>query len=124
MRRVLWTLILLLILFLLGLPQVWATPPQLTVNYDLASQVLKIEISHVSNNVREHYVRRLVIYKNDREVKSTTFPRQPMPTGLTEEISLPAQEGDQIKVEAFCKEGGTGQASIVVAQPAEEKNVK
>ena len=100
-----------------------ATPPDVALNYDPGTQILKIEVSHVTNNVREHYIRRLVVYKYNQEVDSMIFPRQETPTGFTRDVPLAAQPGDLIYVEAFCKEGGTKKAEIFIAEPqdAQEK---
>ena len=115
---------LILIFSLAWLNPALATPANISLNYDSDSQTLKIDVAHVSNNVREHYIRRLVIYKNGLEIKSMTFPRQPTPTGFTQDISLATQPGDLIKVEAFCREGGTAEAHIVIAQPEEGSQTK
>jgi len=110
----------ILIVFI-WLSKAGATPPDVTLNYDPGTQILKIDVVHVSNNVREHYIRRLVVYKNNEETESMTFPRQETPTGFTKSISMAVQPGDSIRVEAFCKEGGTKAAEVVVPQPEENQ---
>ena len=104
-------------IFLLA-PPVFSHPPtNLTLTYDPATQILHIEMTHVTGNIREHHIRRLVISKNDEPPVSITVVRQTTPNNEVDEIPFSAKPKDTIRVEAFCKEGGSETATLVIPEP-------
>jgi hypothetical protein len=100
--------ILLLVSCLLVIaPHVWATPPSaLDLVYDAKKGVLVVNLNHTSNNIRKHYIRKLVVQKNSETPKEYFYTRQPAPALFNYEIPLKAKPQDVIKVTAYCIQGG------------------
>ena len=100
-----------------------ATPPSdMSLTYDIEKSVLRVFAKHPSQRLERHYLRRLVIYKNDAAAKTVTFARQKLAAGLEEDIEFKAEPGDTINVEAFCSQGGSGKAQIEIPRPSPYHN--
>lgn len=86
----------------------FAHPPKIELVYDQELQTLKITITHITNNPREHYIRALMVYKDDEEdpIQDIRSVMQKHPTQYTEEIPLELQSGDKITVKGICSEKG------------------
>ncbi len=106
--------------------QAGATPPSgIKLTYDVEKQVLHISAAHPSENMGKHYLRRIVIYKNDQEADALNLSRQKIPAGLEEDVSLAAQGGDKLSVEIFCYKGGSGKGEMTIPkEETEEKEAK
>ena len=116
MRRIFFLTVTVLFLFSAS---VFSHPPtNLSLSYDPATQILRVEMTHVTGNIREHHIRRLVISKNGEEAKSMTIVRQTTPSSEVEDIPLEAKPNDTIRVEAYCSEGGIGEETLVVPEPS------
>lgn len=101
---------------------VWATPPMdVSINYDKEKKILHVSSAHPSDHLDKHYLRRIVIFKNDVEDKSVAYPRQKMPSGIEEDIAYDAKGDDVISVKIFCSQGGIGIAQTTVAPDQKEK---
>lgn len=90
------------------------------LNYDFEGQTLLVEIKHVARDPREDYVRKLVVFKNGEEVLTKYYKVQINPSQFTEELSVEAEDGDQISVKAYAVEGGSRKQSIVVKEDKKE----
>ena len=114
---------LMAMVMLIGRPLSWATPPRdIKLSYDKEAQVLHIEAEHPSDRLERHYLRRLVIEQNGKEVKTVTFPRQVLARGLRTDVELPAKGDDFMHVELFCSQGGSGGADITL--PSDPNEIK
>lgn len=105
-----------ILLFLLALGiQAFAIPPSdILVEYNAEGKNLHVEVKHISTNIRDHYIRRLVIYKNDIELKKFTYARQTSAAALIQDLSIDAIPGDVIRVKAICNESGPEEKTFVV----------
>lgn len=98
----------------------YATPPsEVTLSYDKAKQVLHVVAKHPSDRLTRHYLRHLVIYRNDVAVDTLSFARQMYAWGMEEDVALPAEGGDLIRIEMFCSKGGIGKGQTQV--PADDE---
>ncbi len=103
--------------FLLTSPVVAAhEPTSIQLDYDLQKKVLHIEIKHLSQNPRVHRIRKIRIYLNDDLPLELFLTTQTAPSYERADIALKAKEGDHIRVEAYCSEGGWGEATLVIPQ--------
>ncbi len=113
MKRI--TIFFTLSFLFLHCPFLVATPPSaINIEYNADAQALHIEIKHVSRDLNEHYIRRMVVTKNDQEIKKFTYSRQPSATGLSEDVALDAQSGDIIRVKVFGNKSGPKEETFVV----------
>ena len=100
----------------------WGHPPtDLKLDYDIDKKNLHIEMTHVTGNIREHYIRKLIVSLNQKEIISETIVRQTTPHNFLRDIPLDANPNDVITVKAICKEGGSAEASITIPAPEEKK---
>lgn len=92
------------------------SPTDLELSYDIKNGVLHIEMTHVTNDIREDGIRRLLIYKNDEEVSAMTIVKQTTPHSLIKDVSFAAVVGDTIRVRAISKRGGYADQSIIISE--------
>lgn len=108
-------IVLMILFIMMGLAHVEATPPtNVTLTYDVEKKMLHVSAKHATESLDRHYLRRVVIYKNDQEVDAVNLTRQKMPSGIEEDIALEAQQGDRIAVSIYCKKGGEGKGEMTV----------
>ena len=97
-------------------------PTSIELNYSLQKKNLSVEIKHQSQNPREHRIRKIRVYLNDDPPLELFLTHQTAPAYDKEEISLEAKDGDHIRVEVYCSQGGWLEATLVVAP--EDSSVK
>ena len=103
----------------------WATPPSsVKLTYDLDKQILHVSATHPANKLDKHFLRRIVIYKNDAELNTVYFTRQKAPSGIEEDIPVTAEGGDKIAIEVFCSQGGLGKGEVSIPVPPKENKKK
>ena len=77
--------------------------------------------THATDKLHKHFLRRIVIYRNDLQVDSVNLPFQRSPAGIEQDIAVPAAGGDKISVTVACSKGGEGKADVVVPIPVKEE---
>ena len=108
-------LIIIAGLFLPGMAQ--ATPPlDVQLNYSLKDESLDVKIRHPSQNLGHHFIRKVVLYKNEAEIETKYFKRQPDPYEFTVNFSLTAMAGDTVRVVVYCEKGGSKEGTLLIAQ--------
>jgi len=100
---------------------VFARPPsEIDLTYDADKKTLHIEMIHVTNNLREHHIRRIFIYQNDQEVQDIRLVTQTTASMLIQDVPLEAKEGDVIRIKAICKEGGYKEEELTIREEKKE----
>lgn len=89
-------------------------PSEMNLSYDAPARNLHIEIRHVSINPRKHFIRRLLVYKNDEEVEKRAYVQQTTAAMLIEDVPLEAATGDVVRVEAVCNQAGRKDATLMI----------
>lgn len=113
------------LIFLLMAPAAGAHPPlDIALEYDHQDQVLRVNMQHIVHDMKDHYIRKTVITKNNGAPVEKSSRRQTTPTSFVLDVPLPAKTGEQITVEAFCSEGGSLAAVLVVPAPGTEDKQK
>lgn len=98
-----------------------AHPPlDIALEYDHENQTLHVEMEHIVRNMKDHYIRKTLITKNNGTPIEEYSRRQTTPTSYVMDVPLPAKTGDQITVEAFCSEGGSLSATLIVPAPGQD----
>ncbi len=104
----LWLLIFCLVVSCIGSLPVSAHSPQtMTLSYDTPAQRLNVTITHQVSNPDTHYVFLVVIEKNDQEFNKIDYSSQPTDRDFMYSYSVPAEEGDTLRVIAECNQGGS-----------------
>ncbi|MCA9408567.1 MAG: hypothetical protein KC733_07750 [Candidatus Omnitrophica bacterium] len=110
------------VIFLLLCYPVFGHPPaKVALNYDFTNQTLHVEMRHTTNNSRKDYVRKLVVIKNEEEPIIKYYNIQTNTLQFSEDIMIPAQDGDKIAVDAYSKEGGHTFEQIIVEKDKKDE---
>ncbi|MCR4336326.1 MAG: hypothetical protein NUV91_00770 [Candidatus Omnitrophica bacterium] len=100
-------------IFLLSTSGAMATPPaKLILSYDAKERVLNIDITHPSIDMSEHFIRRIVIYKNGEQFEQVFLNKQPHPYQYVYPVPLDLLPNDKISVKVYCREGGAKTAAL------------
>jgi len=92
-----------------------ANPPkEIKLNYDKDKKVLIVEILHITRDRTEHYIRKILVYKNQEEPISSSFVDQSTSTGFTIEIPIDLAAGDTVRIKAVCNEAGFKEEITVI----------
>jgi hypothetical protein len=93
----------------------WGHPPgPIDLQYDPQTKVLHAELRHVTDNQRQHHIRRLYVYKNDAPTQKFSYVKQTTATRLIQDVPLDASSGDTIRVKAVCSEAGYKEETLVI----------
>ena len=94
-----------------------AHPPRdMTLTYDKEKGTLHISLSHISKNPRDHFIRKIIVYKNNEELEEHYFVTQTSGKGLETDISIEAGAGDVIGIKAICNKAGYAEAKLTIEE--------
>ncbi len=102
-------------LFLLGKAEnAYAHPPSdIIITFDPATKILQAVIIHNVNNPESHYISKVDIGLNGKEIIEHKISRQDNNTNQTVTYLIPdAKSGDVLSVEAYCSISGKLQKEI------------
>lgn len=87
--------------------------PAKKVNLTYQDGKLKIEALHKVKNVNKHYIDKITVKVNGKEVKSMTLDKQSSAASQVVETDLPdLKKGDQIEVTTRCNEFGSKKGNL------------
>ena len=96
---------------------VFATPPEsIKLDYDSKEKILHIEVTHVTHNLRQHHLRRIMISRNGEEVGTINMTTQKTSSSVLLDAPLEANPGDKITVEAQCNKSGPREETLIIPQ--------
>ncbi|MGE0268176.1 MAG: hypothetical protein AB7S78_06960 [Candidatus Omnitrophota bacterium] len=96
-------------------------PSDLELSYDLEKQIFLVKMRHTTHDPREDYIRKLEISVNGQEPVVKHYTIQLNTLMFSDNVSVPAKEGDFIKVKAFSKEGGSSESTLQVPKKEDKK---
>jgi len=104
MRKIFFVLGILV--FFIG--QAYADPPSaIDVGYDTTAKRFRAVIHHKVANPTKHYIRKVVISVNHKQVAEQYFTKQSSVSGQEVIFAIPSLKmGDVLEIEAFCNVGG------------------
>ena len=110
-----------IVLFLCGLfiasSTAFAHPPSdIKIQFDPATKTLTATIKHRVSNPKSHYIFKVDIGLNGKEIKMLSFKDQA--SGATQSVLLvipEAKKGDTLSVEGYCNLGGKLEKEIKIA---------
>ncbi len=92
-----------------------ATPPsEIQLQYDRDRKVLAIQVAHVTRDLTEHFIRKILVYKNEEAPLSYFFTRQPSADELKTEVHLELKAGDTARVKAVCSKAGFKEETLLI----------
>ena len=96
---------------------VFAHPPSaIKIQFDEKSKILTAVIKHRVSNPKTHYINKVDIGLNGKEIQMLPFEKQETNTSQTIKFAIPqAKKGDTLSVEGYCNLGGKLEKEIKVA---------
>lgn len=104
------SLVSLLIVFALvgSCPLAYAHPPsEISITFDKAAKILKAVITHPVNNPQNHFINKVDIALNGKEIIEHKISRQD--NGVTQTVTYlvpDVKDADTLSVEAYCNISG------------------
>lgn len=90
-------------------------PKKVILKFNKEKGILEAAINHKVKNTDEHYIKEVVVYVNDVEVKTQAFQEQTEKADEKVAITLEnIKDGDVIKLTAKCNKLGKKSAKITV----------
>lgn len=111
-------IIALVVFSLLGASMAYAHPPSdIQVSFDSTSKTLQAVILHSVNNPGNHYINKVDVGLNGKEIIEQTISKQDNNTSQTVRYYIPdAKEGDVLFVEGYCNVSGTLKKEMTVTK--------
>ena len=110
-------MILVLCGFLIASTTAFAHPPSdIKIQFDPATKILTAVIKHRVSNPKTHYINKVDIGLNGKEIQMLSFKSQETPALQTVKFAIPlAKKGDTLSVEGYCSLSGKLEKEIKVA---------
>jgi hypothetical protein len=104
------------LVFLIAVSAAYAHPPSdIKITFDGRTKMLKAVIMHNTSNPLNHYIKKVDIGLNDKEIIEQAISREDNFESQTVSYLIPdAKEGDVLSVEAYCSISGKLQKEITV----------
>jgi hypothetical protein len=105
-----------LLLVLTGVAAAYAHPPSdITITFDQSTKMLRAVIAHNTNNPAGHYISKVDVGINGKEVIEHLISREDNNESQTVSYYIPdAKDGDLISVEGYCSISGKLKKEIKV----------
>jgi hypothetical protein len=91
------------------------TPGPITLDYDIESETLTVNVMHVVEDVNTHYIYEVVIEKNSVLFTTRNYTNQSSASGMSDIFVVPATNGDVLRATAKCIISGQASAQITVS---------
>nr|MBU1328053.1 hypothetical protein [Candidatus Omnitrophota bacterium] len=96
----------------------YAHPPSdIKITYDTKTKILKAVITHNVSDIKKHFIKKVDIGLNGKEIISHVISQQDNNTNQTVSYLISdAKTGDKLSVEAYCSISGKLEKEIKVAK--------
>ena len=113
MKRI---IVLSALVFFAVLPAAYAHPPSdIRITFDPQTRILEAVIMHNTSNPLKHYIKKVDVGLNGREIIEQGISREDNPESQTVSYLVPdAKKGDVLSVEAYCSISGKLKKEITV----------
>lgn len=93
----------------------WSTPPEsLELSYNQSAGTLTMSGRHPTQDRFEHFIRRVVITRNQDEPQKFYLTRQDSVSEFKVTVPVKLEPGDTIRIAVYCSQGGTKSAEIQI----------
>ncbi len=100
-------ILLLAFVFIVQLQSSFAHGPKdIEIDYNEETKTLNVVVHHITQIAKKHYIRKMVIIKNDEEPINRFFYRQYNRLKVIKNVPLEAKDGDVIKIIVYGNKGG------------------
>ena len=102
------TVFLFFLVFLVTVPRAYAHPPSdIKITFDPATRILQAVIIHNTSNLVNHYINKVDVGLNGKEIVEHEISRQDNNESQTVSYLIPdAKGGDVLSVEGYCSISG------------------
>ncbi|MBN1664215.1 MAG: hypothetical protein JW943_11490 [Deltaproteobacteria bacterium] len=90
-------------------------PSDLSVSYDAASQILKVDITHTTKSPDKHYIKKVEIIKNGAVVSTESYKSQPSQDKFSYEYKVALDGQDTVEVKVTCNIFGSKKQQLSTA---------
>jgi len=110
------TVFLFFIIFLAAVSKAYAHPPSdIRISFDWETRILKAVIIHNTNNPASHYIRKIDVGLNGKEIIEHEISREDNNESQTVSYLIPdVKENDVLSVEGYCSISGKLKKEITV----------
>ncbi len=92
-------------------------PSDIKITYDSKTKILKAVIMHNVSDVKKHFIKKVDVGLNGKEIISHSISQQDNNISQTVSYLIPdVKAGDKLSVEAYCSISGKLEKEIKVAQ--------
>ncbi len=107
---------ILVCLFVFSFSQAYAHPPSdIKITFDTTTKILQAVIYHQVSNPATHYIYKVDVGLNDKEIITQQISRQDNNSTQTVSYFIPdAKSGDTLSVEGYCSISGSLEKEIKV----------
>ena len=101
----------ILLLLILAPSVLFANPPNaFHTSYDKVRAKLHVTVEHIVTDPEDHYIEKVTLYKNGREVETRTFHFQTSKRNQTmPPVNVYASPTDRLRILATCNQAGMGE---------------
>lgn len=89
-------------------------PTEIILSYDLEKKNFHVEARRVTKDPRKHFIRQIVVYKNNMEARKCFYVQQTSASMLSRMPLWKRSPGDVPRVEAVCNEVGREEVTFVI----------
>lgn len=107
-------LVIMAFLAILSLPCLAHPPSNVVVYYNGENQTLKVTVTHQVSTPASHYIYKIAVNKNGKEILKEEYKGQPSSSTFNYNYPLNASPGDLIKATAYCVLAGSKSTEIVI----------
>ena len=93
-------------LFLIPLVALATPPESLELSYDQVAGTMSAQGHHPTQDRFEHYIRRVIVVRNQEEPKKFYVTRQDSVSEFKITVPVKIEPGDKFHVEVYCSQGG------------------
>jgi len=121
-------LVIMALLAILPLPGSAHPPSNVSISYNGEEQTLQLTITHTVSTPASHYIYKIEVDKNGKEILKEEYTSQPTSSTFSYNYPINVSPGDLIKATAYCVLAGSKSTEIVIGnaklrvQQAGEKN--
>ena len=111
-KKIVFVVLMLMITPFFGLQATAHPPSDMILQYDYNLQELDVTITHVVSVPSSHYIYKVEVEKNEFLYDTFLYDSQPTTNTFTYTYSVLAENGDKIRVTAFCNIAGSIQKTM------------
>ncbi len=105
----------MVLIVMLAMPAMAHSPARVNLDYDSQNQTLNVTTTHAVSNPSSHYVMKIVVEKNGKQVLTKEYQSQPTSSKFSYDYPINASKGDALKATAYCSITGRRSGEITVA---------